>query len=83
MHNDGVCILEYCPDCGVEDGLWMKLEGAERGRDHILIQRERESRVFIGENREKTDLRRGRGFPGGSDGKESACNVGDLGSRAW
>ena len=21
-----------------------------------------------------------RGFPGGSDGKESACNVGDLGS---
>ena len=23
---------------------------------------------------------RGRGFPGGSDGKESACNAGDLGS---
>ena len=23
-----------------------------------------------------------RGFPGGSDGKESACNVGDLGSIA-
>ena len=22
----------------------------------------------------------GRGFPGGSEGKESACNVGDLGS---
>ena len=21
-----------------------------------------------------------KGFPGGSDGKESACNVGDLGS---
>ena len=23
------------------------------------------------------------GFPGGSDGKESACNVGDLGSISW
>ena len=23
------------------------------------------------------------GFPGGSDGKESACNVGDLGSDPW
>ena len=23
------------------------------------------------------------GFPGGSDGKESACNVGDLGSIPW
>ena len=23
------------------------------------------------------------GFPGGSDGKESACNVGDLGSLGW
>ena len=22
-------------------------------------------------------------FPGGSDGKESACNVGDLGSVPW
>jgi len=22
-------------------------------------------------------------FPGGSDGKESACNVGDLGSIPW
>ena len=22
-------------------------------------------------------------FPGGSDGKESACNVGDLGSISW
>ena len=57
--------------------------GAERGRDHILSQREGASRAFIGENREETDLRRGRGFPGGSDGKESAGNVGDLGSRAW
>ena len=40
--------------------------GAERGRDHILNQTEIESRAFISENREKTDLRRGRGFPGGS-----------------
>ena len=24
-----------------------------------------------------------QGFPGGSDGKESACNVGDLGSISW
>ena len=24
-----------------------------------------------------------KGFPGGSDGKESACNVGDLGSVPW
>ena len=24
-----------------------------------------------------------QGFPGGSDGKESACNVGDLGSVSW
>ena len=24
--------------------------------------------------------KKGRGFPGGSDGKESACSVGDLGS---
>ena len=23
------------------------------------------------------------GFPGGSDGKEFACNVGDLGSLGW
>ena len=23
------------------------------------------------------------GFPGGSDGKESACNTGDLGSLGW
>ena len=23
------------------------------------------------------------GFPGGSDGKESACTVGDLGSLGW
>ena len=23
------------------------------------------------------------GFPGGSDGKESACNAGDLGSILW
>ena len=23
------------------------------------------------------------GFPGGSDGKESACNVGDLGLIPW
>ena len=23
------------------------------------------------------------GFPSGSDGKESACNVGDLGSILW
>ena len=23
------------------------------------------------------------GFPGGSDGKESACNAGDLGSIPW
>ena len=23
------------------------------------------------------------GFSGGSDGKESACNVGDLGSLGW
>ena len=23
------------------------------------------------------------GFPGGSDGKESACNAGDLGSIGW
>ena len=26
------------------------------------------------------DLDTGRGFPGGLDGKESACNAGDLGS---
>jgi len=26
------------------------------------------------------DLRRSRGFSGGSDGKESACNAGHLGS---
>ena len=25
--------------------------------------------------------KKGRGFPGGSDGKESACSVGDLGSN--
>ena len=25
----------------------------------------------------------GVGFPGGSNGKESACNVGDLGSIPW
>ena len=25
----------------------------------------------------------GRGFPGGSDGKESACNAGDPGSDLW
>ena len=25
-------------------------------------------------------LGRNKGFPGGSDGKESACNVGDMGS---
>ena len=24
-----------------------------------------------------------KAFPGGSDGKESACNAGDLGSHAW
>ena len=24
-----------------------------------------------------------RGLPGGSDGKESACNAGDLGSLSW
>ena len=24
-----------------------------------------------------------KGFPGGSDGKESACNAGDLGSIPW
>ena len=35
--------------------------------------------MFTGENREKTDLRRGRGFPGGSDSKASAYNAGDLG----
>jgi len=23
------------------------------------------------------------GFPGDSDGKESTCNVGDLGSDSW
>ena len=23
------------------------------------------------------------GFPGGSDGKESACDAGDLGSNPW
>ena len=23
------------------------------------------------------------GFPGGSDGKESACSAGDLGSISW
>ena len=28
----------------------------------------------------QSQLARNMGFPGGSDGKESACNVGDLGS---
>ena len=32
--------------------------------------------VFI----QTTAFNTGGGFPGGSDGKESACNVGDLGS---
>ena len=30
--------------------------------------------MYLGDSREKL------GFPGGSDGKESACNAGDLGS---
>ena len=30
--------------------------------------------------RDKSLLQNSMGFPGGSDGKESACNVGDLGS---
>ena len=27
--------------------------------------------------------KKGRGFPGGSDGKESACSAGDLGLIPW
>ena len=31
-------------------------------------------------NAEKTLLENGLGFPGGSEGKDSTCNAGDLGS---
>ena len=31
-------------------------------------------------NAEKTALENGLGFPGGSEGKDSTCNAGDLGS---
>ena len=33
-----------------------------------------------GERDSILDTHRKKGFPGGSDGKESACNAGDLGS---
>ena len=35
---------------------------------------------FVTNNTEMYPWKTGRSFPGGSDGKESACNAGELGS---
>ena len=48
----------------------------------ILLRRSGCLRAGLSGIREEiqTELRYSQGFPGGSDGKESACNAGDLGS---
>ena len=49
----------------------------ERLHFHFQLKKEREGSRRI---RKSVCLAEGMGFPGGSDGKESACNAGDLGS---
>ena len=36
--------------------------------------------IFLQQKQQNTNIKATEGFPGGSDGKESTCNEGDLGS---
>ena len=49
------------------------------GREHHTIVRQLSSNLKIHRERDYSVTCRNVGFPSGSDGKESACNAGDLG----